>query len=172
MSDPDRPRVCVSTCLLGERVRYDGDTKPHAWVRDELSRLVNLVPNCPETELGMGVPREPVDLHGSVDAPRMVGVTSGEDWTERMTAWCRRRVEALLAEGLDGAVLKSRSPSCGVGSTAVKPDRVGDGLFALALRTADPELPIVEDEDLDEASGREAFLVRVMDRMGDRQNSG
>ncbi len=161
-----RPRICVSACLLGEPVRYDGDTKPHAWVRDELSRVAELVPVCPESDLGMGVPREPVDLHGEPAAPRMIGVESGEDWTGRMVAWCERRVEALLAEGLDGAVLKSRSPSCGVGSTPVKPDVVGDGLFALALRAADPELPIVEDEALDDDAGREAFLRRMRERAG------
>ncbi|MBU1072400.1 DUF523 domain-containing protein, partial [bacterium] len=147
-------RIGVSACLLGERIRYDGDARPHAWVRDVLPRHALIVPVCPESELGMGVPREPVDLLGEPAAPRMVGAASGEDWTVRMNAWCRRRVAELLAEGLDGFVLKSRSPSCGAGSAPVHPagggePPRGEGLFALALRESCPDLPVVEDEDLD-----------------------
>jgi len=159
-------RIAVSACLLGERVRYDGDTKPHAWVRDELSRLAELVPVCPETELGMSVPREPVDLIGDPAAPRMIGVKSGKDWTELMNAWCGQRIAELLDEGLDGFVLKSRSPSCGIGSTPVYPEcnadpTYGNGIFALALREMCPDLPIVEDEDLDDTAERDTFLERA-----------
>jgi uncharacterized protein YbbK (DUF523 family) len=166
MANDPNIRIAVSACLLGERVRYDGETKPHAWVRDELSRLAELVPVCPEGELGMDVPREPVDLIGDPTAPRMVGVTSSEDWTERMNAWCGGRIAELVAEGLDGVVLKSRSPSCGIGSTPVYPEpgaepRLGDGLFALALRMTCPDLAITEDEDLDDPDKRAAFLECV-----------
>ncbi len=168
-------RIAVSACLLGERVRYDGDTKPHVWVRDDLSRLAELVPLCPETDLGMGVPREPVDLIGDPAAPRMVGVKSGEDWTERMNAWCRRRIVELMAEGLDGIVLKSRSPSCGVDSTPVYPERnadpsYGNGLFALALREMCPDLSIIEDEGLDDTTARDAFLERARTHAKHRLN--
>ncbi len=166
MAHDPKIRVAVSACLLGERVRYDGDTKPHTWVRDVLSREVTLVPVCPETELGMSVPREPVDLMGDPGAPRMIGVTSGEDWTERMNAWCRRRIAELTAEGLDGIVLKSRSPSCGVGTAALYPEPSAeplqsDGLFTKVFRETCPDLVIVEDEDLESATDRQDFLAHV-----------
>ncbi len=175
MTRTQKIRIGVSACLLGEHVRYDGDTRPHPWVRDELPRHATLVPVCPESELGMGVPREPVDLLGEKAAPRMVGVTSGEDWTDRMNAWCRRRLAELLAEGLDGFVLKSRSPSCGMGSTPVYPERGaepvdGNGLFVLVLREMCPEWPVVKDEDLDDADGREAFLKRIREHAQRRLN--
>lgn len=57
-----KPRVGVSACLLGQPVRYDGQAKPHAWVRDVLARKAELVPLCPETGAGLPVPRPPVRL--------------------------------------------------------------------------------------------------------------
>ncbi|MDO9172836.1 MAG: DUF523 domain-containing protein, partial [bacterium] len=108
-------KIAVSRCLLGEAVRYDGKSKPCAAVRKLLAARAELVAVCPEVEVGMSVPREAVDLLGAPEAPRMVGAETGADWTARMDAWARGRVADLLEQGIAGAVLKARSPSCGIG---------------------------------------------------------
>ncbi len=159
-------KIAVSRCLLGEAVRFDGNSKPCAAVRELLAARAELVGVCPEVEVGMPVPREPVDLFGDPSGTRMIGARTGEDWTRRLDAWARERINDLLDQGIAGAVLKARSPSCGVGDAPVHPagsgDPVaGDGLFALALRRAAPGLPIARDEDLGEEAGVEEFLARA-----------
>ena len=103
-------RLGVSTCLLGEKVRYDGGHKRDAFLVEELGPWVEWVSVCPEVELGMGVPRPSVRLvraGGRDDAPlRMLAPDTGEDWTARMQAFARRRVAELVALALDGYVLK------------------------------------------------------------------
>ena len=160
-------RIGVSACLLGENVRYDGQPKACAIVRDVLSLRAVLVPVCPETGVGMPVPREPVDLFGASQSPRMVGVNSGEDWTERVNNWVAETISQLTEDGLHGFVLKARSPSCGVGTAEryLKPGDEplrSDGLLVLALRRQLPELPIVEDEDLVDENTVNAFVARVL----------
>lgn len=156
-------RIAVSSCLLGENVRYDGVLKPCAAVRDLLPPHAELVPLCPETGAGMPVPREPVDLVGEPEAPRMVGVESGEDWTRRVHTWITEALDELETAGVHGFVLKSRSPSCGVGTASVYGNagdeaKAGDGLLALAIRRRYPELPLVEDEDLAGPADVDAFV--------------
>ena len=161
----DRIRIGVSACLLGERVRYDGLEKLDRVVRDSLGTLYQLVPVCPEFELGLGVPREPIGLFGDPARPRLIGLNSGADLTAKMEAWCAARVEQLAAEGIHGFVLKARSPSCGVrGVMVVAEDGAevpGSGLFAMALSALLPELPIEEDEVLHDPELREGFVQRV-----------
>ena len=159
-------RVGVSACLLGERVRYDGGHKRSAVLTDVLARHFTWVPVCPEVEIGLGTPREPVHLIGAPRAPRMVGVTSGRDLTSDMTAFARRRARALLALDIAGYVLKSASPSCGLRDVPVRPAEADDpvpgrGLFAAALVEGCPGLPVVEERDLVDAAAREAFIARV-----------
>jgi uncharacterized protein YbbK (DUF523 family) len=117
----DHPRVGVSACLLGERVRHDGGHKHEPTLLEAFAGQVEWVPVCPEIEVGMGVPREPILLMAAPDGvpsgterARLVGADSGQDWTARMHDWARVRVVALAALNLSGFVLKSRSPSCGL----------------------------------------------------------
>lgn len=163
-------RIGVSACLLGSRVRFDGQHKRDPFLTELLAPFVKWVPVCPEVEVGMGIPREPVRL---VRGPRgrslMLGNTTGEDWTARMEALAARRAEALAREELSGFVLKSRSPSCGMervkvydaAETKAQPKREGVGLFARALRDRLPNLPVEEEGRLEDAALRENFLERV-----------
>ena len=159
-------RVGVSACLLGERVRYDGGHKRSAILTDLLSRHFAWVPVCPEMEIGLGTPREPVSLLGAPDAPRMIGVRSGRDLTSEMTAYARRRAQELLRLDIAGYVLKSASPSCGLRDVPVGVEggapAPGRGLFAAVLADGCPGLPIVEDTELAQADAREAFITRVL----------
>src|SRR5438132_8879597 len=108
-----RIRLGISSCLLGERVRYDGAHKRNDYVARTLARHFALVPVCPEVGIGMGVPRPPIELAGRIEAPRAVG---REDAALDVTAWLSAfgRKQAHRLDDLSGYVFKSRSPSCGL----------------------------------------------------------
>lgn len=165
-SGAPRLRIGVSTCLLGREVRWDGGHERDAYLTDVLGPYVEWVPVCPELELGLGVPREPIRLEGNARAPRLVAPTSGEDHTRAMQAYARRRVAELARLDLAGYVLKKDSPSCGmvrvrVHGRAGAPARSGVGVFARALMDALPLLPVEEEGRLRNAAVRESFLERV-----------
>lgn len=159
-------RIGISSCLLGRKVRYDGGHKRSHYITDILGEYLDLVPVCPELEVGMGVPREPVRLEGSAGAPRMIGTLSRKDWSGRMRAYSGRRVRQLDRKRLSGYLLKKGSPSCGLARVKVYKargpmERKGSGLFAAALRSRMPLLPVEEEERLNNAGVRESFIVRV-----------
>jgi uncharacterized protein YbgA (DUF1722 family)/uncharacterized protein YbbK (DUF523 family) len=162
-------RIGVSACLLGDQVRFDGQHKRDGFLADELGPMVEWVRVCPEIEVGMGVPREPVRLIAHRDGPRMQGLHTDEDWTARMNRFAAARVRALAREGLSGFVLKSKSPSCGMERVKLYPDGEakapvnarGTGLFAAALLRALPNLPVEEEGRLHDARLRENFVERV-----------
>ncbi len=159
-------RVGVSACLLGQEVRYDGNHKRNSFVADVLGQHCRLVPICPEVEVGMSVPREAVRLEGDREAPRMIGIESGTDWTARMNKYVSRRVRRGDVVDLSGYVLKKGSPSCGMqrvklfGDTG-RPRRQARGLFASALIQQYPLLPVEEEGRLNDSKLREYFIVRV-----------
>lgn len=157
----ERPRVGISRCLLGEEVRYDGGHRREPLLVDELGAEVEWVPVCPEVEVGMGVPREPIHLVRGVEGIRLLGVESGNDWTGRMVRWAQQRISELGALNLAGFVLKARSPSCGVREVPVNERSSGRGMFADTLLRALPDLPVEDEERLRDAAVRERFLERV-----------
>ena len=164
--DADPIRVGISTCLLGEKVRFDGGHKLDQYAVGTLGRYVDWVPVCPELEMGLGVPREALRLIGDPEAPRLVTVKSRVDHTEGMLTWARDRVEQLRGLALDGYLLKSKSPSCGmervrVYTDAGMPSRSGLGLFARTLMNAMPLLVVEEEGRLNDPLLRESFVVRV-----------
>lgn len=161
-----RIKLGVSACILGEEVRWNGGHKRARFVTDEVSKVADFVAVCPEAELGMGVPREPVRLERLEGVTRMVGTKSGIDHTESMRAWCDEKVADMAQRGLSGFILKSNSPSCGILRVKVygrngSPSRTGQGFFVEALRNALPELPLEEDGRLNDPAIRESFFRRV-----------
>jgi uncharacterized protein YbgA (DUF1722 family)/uncharacterized protein YbbK (DUF523 family) len=168
-------RIGISSCLLGQTVRFDGGHKRDSFLVDTLGRYVEWVPVCPEVEVGMGTPRETVHLVRDLSRPpqrgagtpvRMVAPKSGADWTERMVAYARARVAKLAALDLSGYVLKRDSPSCGmervkVHAPGAMPERTGTGLYAAALLARMPTLPVEEEGRLCDPRLRENFVERV-----------
>ena len=159
-------RVGISACLLGQQVRFDGGHKKDAFLTDVLAPHVEWVPICPEVEVGMGTPRETLRLVRENGRIRMVTTRSAFDYTDAMTGWSRRRVEALAGEDLDGYVLKKDSPSCGMERVKVYGSdgpgvRDGRGLFAGALLARLPLLPVEEEGRLCDARIRENFIECV-----------
>lgn len=162
----DLIRVGVSSCLLGEEVRWDGGHKRDRYLTDVLAPYFEWVPVCPEAEVGMGIPRPPVRLERAGDGVRMVDPKSGKDWTTAMERHSARRVRGLEARGLSGYVLKRGSPSCGMERVRVygkggMPRRDGVGLFARTLRERFGNLPVEEEGRLNDPTLRENWIERV-----------
>jgi uncharacterized protein YbgA (DUF1722 family)/uncharacterized protein YbbK (DUF523 family) len=162
----DEIRIGISTCLLGQRVRFDGGHKRDPYITDLLGNYFKFVPVCPEIDVGMGVPREAVRLEGSAECPRMVGTRGGRDWTTVMNRYAAKRIHQLEKLSLSGYILKKNSPSCGMERVRVygesgMPSRNGVGLFAGALLKLMPMLPVEEEGRLNDPRLRDSFITRV-----------
>ncbi len=160
----DRIRIGISSCLLGEKVRYDANHKLDAYISGTLSQFFEFVPACPEVAIGMGVPRPPIRLVGNPERPRACGVRDASlDVTEALTAYGRRM--ALELEGISGYIFKSKSPSCGVARVKVygggAPSSRGVGIYAREVMARNPLLPVEEEARLGNAVLRENFIERV-----------
>ena len=178
--DP-KPRLGISACLLGEKVRYDGGDKKDDFLTETFGRHVEWVPVCPEVEIGMGIPREAVRLVGDPAKPRMITERSGKEWTPKFDSFAAKRVQALTGLDLAGYIFKKDSPSCGVERVRVYsakgvPTRQGRGLFAAAVMRELPLLPVEEEGRLNDPALRENFVERVFayhcwQRLGRRRRS-
>lgn len=183
-------KIGVSSCLLGQPVRYNGEHKYNQTVIDLFDPFdpfddrFEAVPVCPEVELGMGVPREPVQLVAGSECvagdssnstqklspgisklpPRVVGVESGKDWTEAMTGFSTKKLEELT--DLCGFVFKSRSPSCGTQGVPLygETSETTTGLFARAFMKHFPHIPVIDEEQLQDKQAREIFILGVIDK--------
>jgi uncharacterized protein YbgA (DUF1722 family)/uncharacterized protein YbbK (DUF523 family) len=165
-STPRPVRIGISSCLLGNKVRYDGGHKRDAFLVDTFGQYVEWVPVCPEVEMGLGVPRETVRLEQRDGDIRLLMPKTGEDYTEVIRRFADRRLADLTKEHLCGYILKKDSPSCGMErvrmySSSAAPHRGGRGLFAEALIQRFPHLPLEEEGRLNDPRLRENFVSRV-----------
>lgn len=160
------PKVGVSACLLGQQVRYDGGHKRDAFVAGALSEFVSFVPICPETAIGLGVPRPTIRLVGEFERPRLLGTADpGLDLTRRMERYAHQQTASL--GDLCGYILKKDSPSCGMqrvkvfSETGGPAQRKGSGVFARILMQRLPLLPVEEEGRLNDPVLRENFINRI-----------
>ncbi len=159
-------RLGISSCLLGEKVRYDGRHKHDSFIRDRLGRYVDFVSVCPEAECGLGIPREAMRLVGDPRDPRLITRNTLIDHTERMKSWSAKRLRGLEKEELCGFIFKSGSPSSGMTGVKVCDEtgsrtRKGTGLFARAFMDRFPVLPVEDDVRLHDNRLRENFIERI-----------
>ena len=158
-------RIGVSTCLLGEQVRFDGGHKRDAFLVETFGPHVEWVPVCPEVEAGFGIPRESMHLRRIDDEVRLVTTRTGVDHTDTMRRYAVQRVATLATHDLCGYVLKKNSPSCGLERVKIygrgAPVATGRGVFAETLRQAFPHLPLEEEGRLCDPRLRENFVERV-----------
>ena len=158
--------IGVSSCLLGNNVRYDGGHKHDRYLTGTLGRWFDWVPVCPEVEYGLPVPRDTLRLVGDPENPRLVMPRTGVDHTEGMRAWAVGRLEELAGENLCGFIFKSRSPSSGMAAVKVYGEsgmavKKGVGIFADALMKRFPLLPVEEEGRLNDPLLREHFIERI-----------
>lgn len=163
---PEKVKIGISTCLLGRKVRYDGNHSHDRYLTQTLSMFVDYVPVCPEVECGMPIPREAVRLTGDPADPRLVTQKTGQDVTQMMTDWIPGKLAELEKEDLSGFVFRSKSPSSGLYRIRVYGDdgkvrKVGRGLFARAFTERFPRIPVEEAGRLNDPGLREHFIEKI-----------
>jgi uncharacterized protein YbbK (DUF523 family) len=164
----EKIRLGISSCLLGNKVRYDGGHQLEPFIVDTLGKFADFTPVCPEVECGLTVPREAMRLVGAEDAPRLLAVRTKIDYTDQMLAWAHRRVRELERENLSGFIFKSKSPSSGMERVKVYPPGGqgspllrGVGLFARIFMEHFPLLPVEDEGRLHDPALRENFIERI-----------
>ncbi len=160
-----RPRLVLSRCLELEKVRYNGEKIAYDFVR-ELEPFVDLVPICPEVEIGLGVPRDPIRLIEGEKEIRLYQPTTKRDLTSEMGDFAERFLSSLPP--VDGFLLKNRSPSCGISDVKVytaegTPAATGKraGMFGHAVLERFPDLAVEDEGRLRNFRIREHFLMKL-----------
>lgn len=166
MNENKKIKIGVSSCLLGNEVRFDKGHKHDRYITGTLGTYFDFLPVCPEVECGLSVPRESMRLVGEPESPRLITNKTGTDHTDRMKAWAEARVEQLAKENLCGFIFKSKSPSSGMERVKVYdknnvPRAAGVGLFARAFMSRFPTLPVEEEGRLHDLILRENFIESV-----------
>lgn len=159
-------KIGISSCLLGNPVRYDGGHSHDRFLTQTLGLFTEYVPVCPEVECGMSTPRDSLRLVGDPQNPRLVTRKTGEDHTEQMRTWLQKKLPLLEKENLCGFIFKSKSPSSGLYRIKVYADdnkvkNNGVGLFARAFTEHFPRIPVEEAGRLNDPKLREHFIENI-----------
>jgi uncharacterized protein YbgA (DUF1722 family)/uncharacterized protein YbbK (DUF523 family) len=159
-------KLGISSCLLGENVRYDGGHKLDRFLTETLGQYVEYVPVCPEVECGLPIPREAMHLEGNPNSPHLVTTYTKQDMTERMVGWAKKRLVELEKENLCGFIFKSDSPSSGMERVKIynekgMPVKKGVGMFARIFMEHFPLLPTEDEGRLHDPKLRENFIERI-----------
>lgn len=169
----EKPKILISSCILGNNVRYDGGNKLDSFVTSRLALYFNFVSVCPEVQMGMSVPREPVNLQLTKSGEvRMIGSKSKKDYTPEALTTSQDIINQNL-DGVCGAILQKKSPSCGVERVKLFNEKEEElynmkstpknrGIFASTLMAQKPMLPVIDSGRLFDKTERENFLRRVM----------
>ena len=165
----EKIKLGISSCLLGEKVRYDGGHKLDRFLTDTLGKYVVYVPVCPEVECGLGVPRKSMRLEGEPDSLCLIITETGQDMTKRMMNWAQKSMIQLEKEDIRGFIFKSDSPSCGIKKVKIYNEKsmtvdAGVGIFAQIFIKHFPFLPVQDEESLHDSSLRENFIVKLQFR--------
>ena len=162
----EKPKLGISQCLLGDKVRYDGGHKLNHYLHDILGQYVEWVPVCPEVECGLPVPRESMHLEGNPENPRLITTRTGIDHTEKMLEWTIKKLKNLEKETLCGFIFKTKSPSSGMRDIKIYSDKsmtvkMGRGIFAGAFMNQFPMIPVEDEGRLNDPGLRENFIERI-----------
>ena len=163
----EKIRIGISSCLIGNKVRYDGSHKRDRYIVDTLGRFFEWVSVCPEVEYGLPVPREAMRLERNPGSPRIVTISTGIDHTEGMLRWARKKLKDIESDNLCGFIFKSRSPSSGIRGVKVYANskllnRRGIGIFGAAFIEHFPLMPVIDDDMLHDPRLRKKFMERVL----------
>jgi uncharacterized protein YbbK (DUF523 family) len=173
----EKPKVGISSCLLGETVRYDGGHKRHSIIIDIIGPEVEWVSVCPEMELGLGVPRGPLNLVGDSGSAKLLASESGIDWTPQMKEFTRRKLDTLKLLKLDGYIFKESSPSCGVDDVKLYRDAFlgnfvleGRGVFTKIFLEKFPNLPVTDEGKLSTVQDCYQFMQTIYQHQQNRDS--
>jgi len=163
------PKIVISRCLEFDSCRYDGGIIKNQFI-NILSKYVDIVTVCPEVDIGMGIPRDPIRIVKSGAHLRLIQPTTGKDFTKEMKAFSTKYLNSL--NDIDGFILKSRSPSCGVKdakhyNTENKIIGRTNGFFANeVLKKSNNKYNVITNERLSDISTKNHFLIKLFTLAG------
>lgn len=168
-----RPVLVVSKCLELDACRYNGQAIRAPFIL-QLAPFVEMKPVCPEVEIGLGVPRDPIRLVSVNRQLRLIQPSTGKDLTQRMQSFSGGYLSSM--DDVDGFILKSRSPSCGIKDTKVhggddhpNPIAKGAGMFGAAVLERFPHAAVEDEGRLTNLQIRHHFLTKLFARAAFRQ---
>ena len=162
-----KPKIAVSSCLLGKKVRYNGDAAEFRMLNRVWSDHLELIGVCPEVAIGMGVPRPTIRLVKGEERISLINPKNGDDYTDKMLEYAEVQSDFLINSGISGFVFKKGSPSCGLERVKVyrgdnaHAEKGGAGMFAKVFTTLYPHIPVIEEGRLSDPLQAEHFLARV-----------
>ncbi|NRZ96752.1 YbgA family protein [Clostridium tetanomorphum] len=161
----EKPRICVSRCLGFEACRYNGQMSPQDFI-EKLKDKVEIITVCPEVQIGLPIPRESLRIVKEKEELYLIQPKTEKDFTREMVEFSKEFIENL--ENIDGFILKSRSPSCGIKDVKVYIGRgkssaseKGRGFFAEKVINKFPNYAIEDEGRLTNYKIRERFLTRI-----------
>ena len=169
----NKPNIFISKCIEFDNCRYDGSMIKSDFVKN-LKPYVSYIFSCPEMDIGLTSPREALRIIVEEGKEKIVSSKSGNEVTEEMVSYSKKKVEELKNENLDGFILKGRSPSCGVkdvkmyksyGKAPIIPKKTS-GVFGGIMDDEFNLLPIEDEGRLTNFTIREHFYTRVFTTAG------
>jgi uncharacterized protein YbgA (DUF1722 family)/uncharacterized protein YbbK (DUF523 family) len=165
MKEFPKPNVVVSKCITFAPVRYNAQIIASDFV-EKLKPYVNFIPVCPEVEIGLGVPRDPIRIVLVNGERRLIQPATGLDFTEKMEHFAESFLNSL--DEVDGFILKRGSPSSGFKNVKIYPGMEksspvgkGPGFFGGAVLQKFPHLAIEDELRLLNLRIREHFLTKL-----------
>jgi len=159
-------KIGISSCLLGDEVRYDGGHKRSALCTQTMSDIFEFVPICPEVGIGLPIPRSTIHLVGDSSTVQAVMSTNHTiNYTTNLAAYGRQKV--LENGDWSGYIFMDKSPSCGLFTVKIYSEGKGPvfengrGLYAKVITSLQPFLPVEEARRLEDLQIRESFMIRV-----------
>lgn len=165
MIEKNNPVIGISSCLLGEEVRYDGGHSRHQPIVELIESNNTIIRFCPEVSAQLGTPRPPVELITSDSQIYALGRNDSTlDVTTALNKVATTLINKLITENAVAYIFKSRSPSCGVGSTPLLNTKkeafsFTDGLVAAAVLEQLPTLIVVDETAVNSMAQCERFNV-------------
>ena len=159
-------KIGISSCLLGNHVRYDGSNKSDHYIKDVMGKFVEWVPVCPEVGCGLTVPREAMQLTGGHADLRIITIQTRIDITDILLEWTGNKLAELAPLDLKGFIFKSRSPSCGIKGVNIYdscniPVHDGAGIFANSFMNYFNSIPVEDEEGVNDHAARELFMKKA-----------
>lgn len=158
-------KIAVSACLLGDRVRFDGGHKKFDFITDQLSKYAEFIPFCPE-HIAFGSPRESIRMVEIEKKLHIISNKTHSDLTQKLQEFSYKELKKIQSEKIDAIILKSKSPTCGLGSSKIYLENgfangKGDGIFATMCQEAYGYFPIEEEGRLNDPWLRENFMMQI-----------
>ena len=159
-----KPKIIISKCLEHDACRFDGQLINNKYIK-KLKKFIEFSTVCPEVEIGMGIPRKPIRIIHDNNKTILKQSDTGIDWSKKMNNFSQKYISEI--DDIDGFILKSASPSCGINSTKIfqkkhpAPIGKGNGLFADQIIKNFPNHPKEEEKRLNNAILREHFFTSI-----------